>query len=173
MNLETPSLMNANIDIAKYGGVLRGFAFTLCGNHEIAAELTQETLLKGWQHRSQLAEVKNTRAWLFRVLSNQWKDWLKSKKNLTLSLEENSLYSSEPGPLVAAELNEEFQRVLAGMQCLPTQQRQVLYLRSVEEMSLEEIANVLETNRNNVKSHLSLARKAMRKILGRTAPQGE
>jgi DNA-directed RNA polymerase specialized sigma24 family protein len=49
---------------------LRAFAFSLCGNHERADDLVQETLLKAWSHIGGFEEGTNLRAWLFTILRN-------------------------------------------------------------------------------------------------------
>lgn len=61
------------------------------------------------------------------------------------------------------ESREHLETVLASFQELPDRQREVLYLRAVEEFTVSEIAAMLETSENNVKATLSIARKRLRK----------
>ena len=47
---------------------LRAFAYSLCGQHERADDMVQETLLKAWSHRDSFEAGTNLRAWLFAIL---------------------------------------------------------------------------------------------------------
>ena len=67
------------------------------------------------------------------------------------------------GPQGIAIHREEFGRILKTMQSLPDQQRNILHLRTVEQFSISEIAELLDVTQNNVKANLSIARKTMRK----------
>ncbi|MEI9929999.1 MAG: sigma factor [Rhizomicrobium sp.] len=51
---------------------LRAFARSLCGNHDSADDLAQETLVKAWQSRATFAPGTNLKAWLFNILRNQF-----------------------------------------------------------------------------------------------------
>jgi RNA polymerase sigma-70 factor, ECF subfamily len=53
---------------------LRAFAFSLCGQHERADDLVQETLLKAWSHLDHYQQGTNLRAWLFTILRNSLRD---------------------------------------------------------------------------------------------------
>jgi len=73
-------------------------------------------------------------------------------------------------PQITVETKEHLENVLASFQELPETQRQVLYLKTVEEHSIDEISQILDLSRNNVKVNLSHARKKMRqKFLEPTA----
>ena len=51
---------------------LRAFAYSLCGQHERADDMVQETLLKAWSHRDSFEAGTNLRAWLFTILRNSF-----------------------------------------------------------------------------------------------------
>src|ERR1700755_2508308 len=51
---------------------LRAFARSLCGNHDSADDLAQETLVKAWQSRATFIPGTNLKAWLFTILRNQF-----------------------------------------------------------------------------------------------------
>ena len=70
-----------------------------------------------------------------------------------------------PGPQDAAERTEVRTAVAAGLQQLSEGHRQVLVLREIQGLSYEEIADVLEVDLGTVKSRISRARTALRKIL--------
>ena len=167
------SQMAPEFNLTEYCQVLNAFALTLCGDHHVASEMTQETLLRGWQRRDQIGEMANRKAWLFQVMVNLWRDRLRKKSFSELKTPSEDVLSKSHGPDELALLKEEAQRAIEGLRSLPAMQRQVLHLRSVDELSIDEIAIVLGTNRNNVKSTLSLARKAMRKYMNINSTQSK
>ena len=70
-----------------------------------------------------------------------------------------------PGPQDAAEGEEVRSAVAAGLGALSEGHRQVLVLRELQGLSYEEIAAVLAVDLGTVKSRISRARSALRKIL--------
>lgn len=70
-----------------------------------------------------------------------------------------------PSPQEQAEESELRSAVTAGLARLSDTHRQALVLREVQELSYEEIAAVLEVDLGTVKSRISRARSALRKIL--------
>lgn len=144
------------------------FALRLTGDQHQAEDLTQETLLRAWEKRSQLKDERATRVWLFRIANNLWRDGLRrsgSKKDKTQSLTgaiDELVSTSNQRPDNTLEQREELEHVLGLMKSLPTRQRTVLYLIAVEELSLGEASDVLEIDKNAAKVSLSLARKKMR-----------
>jgi RNA polymerase sigma-70 factor (ECF subfamily) len=103
--------------------------------------------------------------WLFQITANLWRDqlrrrrrhakWQKSPRAIVVV--------AEIRPDVIAQERDEVARAVAAMDELPVKQRQVLYLRACEGLSIDEIAAVLEVTPGSVKSNLSLARKTMRR----------
>lgn len=88
-----------------------------------------------------------------------------TKREKTVSLAETShqwASNNDQQPGDKLEQREELERVLSLMNALPERQRTVLYLIAVEELSLGEVSNVLEIEKNAAKVSLSLARKKMR-----------
>ena len=65
--------------------------------------------------------------------------------------------------------NEQQAEIFDRMQMLPDRQREVLYLRAVEELPIDEISKILGVNRNAVKASLSVARQTMRSWLAAKA----
>ena len=65
----------------------------------------------------------------------------------------------------AAEGSELREAVTSGLQALSEEHRQILILREYQELSYDEISAVLEVDLGTVKSRISRARQALRKIL--------
>jgi RNA polymerase sigma-70 factor (ECF subfamily) len=144
------------------------FALRLTGDPHVAEDVTQETFLRAWPARARLRDERLMRVWLFRIAANLWRDRLRRDRSPIAQAE--PLTGVEPGRQVSPERcvaqRDELRRALDGMNALPPRQREVLYLSACEELNTEEIAGVLAMSRGAVKANLSLARKAMREMLG-------
>jgi RNA polymerase sigma-70 factor (ECF subfamily) len=143
------------------------FALRLAGSRH-AEDLAQETLLRAWRERRSLRDSRVTRVWLLQIAVNVWRDWLRRGRSPVAQAEPMSaechIGSGTHSPERVLEERDAVQRVLAGLDQLPPRQREVLYLYACEQLSMGEIAAVLETTPSAVKANLSLARKRMREL---------
>jgi RNA polymerase sigma-70 factor (ECF subfamily) len=148
------------------------FALRLSGDAHVAEDLTQETLLRAWDRQAQLREPQRTRAWLFQIVANLWRDHcrravLRDGRREPLSPETPC---ASFGPAEQAAAHDEVRLVLEAMNALPPRQREVLHLAACEQMSLAEIADVLGISADAAKANLCAARKQMRdRLRGRLA----
>lgn len=140
------------------------YALRLTGHQQTAEDLAQETLLRGWRNRAKLRDPRVARVWLLRIATNLWTDQLRQKK-FRPSVLVAEPPCPKPGGAETANHRENVERVIAAMDELPPRQRQVLHLVTCEQMSLSEVAAVLEIGPAAVKSNLAVARKAMRERL--------
>ena len=109
--------------------------------------------------------------WLYRLTSNAAIDHLRRSRRRwgDASLDSGELGldapAAGPGPQEIAEGAELREAVSAGLRQLSDSHRQVLVLRELQELSYEEIAGILDLDMGTVKSRISRARGALRKIL--------
>jgi RNA polymerase sigma-70 factor, ECF subfamily len=140
------------------------YALRLTRRPDLAEDLAQETLLRGWRDQAKLREVRAARVWLLRIATNLWTDQLRNTRNQPNALEADPpCPRRQPGDL--GDQREQVRMALAAMDELPPRQRQILYLATCEELTNAEIAEVLGVSDATVKSNLSLARKEMRRRL--------
>lgn len=144
-------------------GTVYRYALRLAGRPDVAEDLTQETMLRAWQHRHALRDERAVRLWLLRVVQNLWTDQLRRQQKFRPQLLEYEPPCPRPLPAAVGDDREAVALALAAMDELPPRQRQVLYLATCEEMSNAEVAEVLDMPLGAVKSNLSLARKEMRR----------
>ena len=134
-------------------------AMAWCGDEMLADDLVQETLSTAISKQSQLRDEKRLFAWLYSILSNQWKRYLRSKKT---SYELNDqLVSETAGPAEQCEEAEVVNRVRRVVATLPAIERQVISLVDLEEMPYCDVAEVLEIPIGTVMSRLHRARKRL------------
>ena len=143
----------------------------LTGNPDDGAELAQEAFLNAWRGLEKFHGESSFATWLYRLASNAAIDYLRRqrKQRGELSLDDEELgldaVDAGPGPQDAAEGEEVRSAVAAGLRALSEGHRQVLVLRELQGLSYEEIAAVLAVDLGTVKSRISRARSALRKIL--------
>ena len=161
--------------VLKYQTPIYNLCFRMVGNAEDAADLTQESCLKAWNHLHSFHYEAAFSTWLYRLASNTCLDFLRSMKRhpqISLTVEDNDgeeatldIPDLSPSPEEALLCAEEKALLAQAMQELEPEQRQILTLRVVNEMSYADIADVLRIREGTVKSRLSRARDALRKNL--------
>ncbi len=153
-----------------------GLTLRLTGSPEDAMELTQETFFNAWRGLPNFHFESKFSTWLYRLATNATIDFLRREKRRK-SLTVTSL-SAEDDPQRLLDIpdrrftpqdeleRKEFQAaVRRGLEQLSDEHRQVLVLRELNGLSYAEIAQVLGIEEGTVKSRISRARLALRKVL--------
>ena len=154
-----------------YQNKVYGLALRMCGSEEDAWDVAQEAFLAAWRALPGFRGESGFSTWLYRLTANAAIDCLRREKKRRgeLSIEGGelplSLPDAGPSPQEAAEGGELRAAVNAALARLTDQHRTVLILRELQELSYEEIAGALGLDLGTVKSRISRARKALRKIL--------
>jgi RNA polymerase sigma-70 factor (ECF subfamily) len=145
---------------------LRRYARALLGDRASADDLVQDTMERGWHKLPSWRRGGDMRAWLFGIMHNLHVDRLRQPALSTVELSEE-LHGSLPAPAAGDRL--EIRDMQAAIQLLPAEQREVLLLVALEELSYEEVAAVLNIPPGTVMSRLSRARERLRLLmLGQT-----
>jgi RNA polymerase sigma-70 factor, ECF subfamily len=153
---------------------LYNFAHWLTQNRAEAEDLVQETYAKALRGFSSFQPGTNFRAWIFRILRNSFltsRTGLKSMVGLEDDATEN-VPSKGPSPEAAMIAQADRAIVQQALTDLSVPFREILLLCDVEEMSYEEIAQVLAIPVGTVMSRLHRARKALRTRLLDTFARG-
>lgn len=146
-------------------------ALRMCGNAEDASDAAQEAFVSAWKGLPNFRGEAGFSTWLYRLTCNAAIDLLRRNKKQRgeLSLDDSGAgidpVDGGPSPQERAEGAELREAVAAGLARLSEDHRQALVLREMQELSYEEIASVLEVDLGTVKSRISRARGALRKIL--------
>ncbi|MBK7408264.1 MAG: sigma-70 family RNA polymerase sigma factor [Saprospirales bacterium] len=141
-------------------------AFRMTGNALEAEDLVQEVFLKVWNGRMELESVQNIEAWCMRIAKNLAIDRLRSKHWQTRTDEEPIIVEThEASPYTITEQQDTLEHIRQIMHQLAEKHRQVMELRDIEELSYEEICEVLSMTMAQVKTNLHRARQAVREAL--------
>ena len=157
--------------VRTYENKIYHLALRMSGSPDDAGDIAQEAFLAAWRGLPAFRGEAGFATWLYRLASNAAIDYLRRqrKQRGELSLDDEELgldaVDAGPGPQDAAEGEEVRSAVAAGLGALSEGHRQVLVLRELQGLSYEEIAAVLAVDLGTVKSRISRARSALRKIL--------
>jgi len=146
---------------------LRRFALSLCRAPDVADDLVQMTVERALAARHRHDPTTPLAPWLFRILRNGWIDT--GRRARTRGHETDIADMPEAavtdGPR-ATEARLMLDEAVRAMQDLPEEQRAVLTLVCMEEMSYADAAAVLDIPKGTVMSRLSRARLALARRLG-------
>ena len=161
----SPARVVVQINIEQYVDNVFRFALSLTRDRHLAEDLTQECFLKAYQRKRQLRSQSAAKSWLFQILINLWKDHLKTNRDHASGSMELELLADYSRPDDKSVQRENYNWIVGQMQLLPDQQRTVLFLSAVEQLSNLMIAELVGSTMNSVKANLSIARKTMRQKL--------
>lgn len=141
-------------------------AYSWCHQRALADDLVQETLARAMEKCGQLRDPAQLEPWLFAILTNCWRDYLRRLRPLEdLEALEESLYEPSNNPEASGEQNQIIDRVQKAVARLPIGQCEVLTLVDLEEFSYAEVSAILGIPIGTVMSRLCRARQALKKEL--------
>ncbi|MHC1685250.1 MAG: RNA polymerase sigma factor [Clostridiaceae bacterium] len=177
MNLseKTEKLDNSiyeNLKLAKSGdkdafvAVMESYKFqlyrigrTLLSNEEDIGDAMQETVLKTFKGIASISKLESFKSWIFKIMINECNNILRSKKKLNIF---TKLFKEES---YVDDYNFENEPVMKGIKSLKEDFKKVIILYYYEDLSVKDIAEILEISEGTVKSRLSRARGKLSEIL--------
>jgi RNA polymerase sigma-70 factor (ECF subfamily) len=154
--------------VKRYERRVYGTALRIVRRHDLADDVAQETFLRAWQRLSSFDLERPFGPWVCRIAANLAINHVRSPVAREEGLPEDRPDPPDAGQTpLARVLDAEAERVLQGaLRDLPAEQRAVLTLRVVEEMSYKEIAEALGVPAGTVMSRLARARDRLAVALG-------
>jgi len=143
-------------------------ALAICNDNESAADLLQDVFLRLYRFAKRVDPQRPLEPWLYRVTTNLTYTWVKRHHRWTRPLDDIAEWlagNKKGSPQQIAEVDEELQRLRQAVSTLPLPQRIVVVLYYVNDLSLEEIAEILDIPEGTVKSRLHYGRLALKKQL--------
>jgi RNA polymerase sigma factor (sigma-70 family) len=149
---------------------LRRYAWALLRDDEAADDLVQDTLERAIRHWSQRRREGDLKAWLFAIQRNLFLNAVRQRKSHGVQVGVEALEDA-PASADSPEGHAGLRDILIGLDALPEEQRSVLLLVGVEDLSYEQAAQVLNVPIGTVMSRLSRARGRLREFMesGRNA----
>lgn len=157
----------------KYFKVLSHYGFRICQDHELIENAIQDLFIDLWRRRVFLGEIENIKFYLIKSLRNQLvrnsqKDVLENSEDVndfldylgSLSIEQ-TIIQQESEELRNSKMQEAISK-------LSTRQKEVIHLRYFQNLSLDEISNLIILPKQVVKNLLSKSYAVLRVYLKST-----
>ncbi|HDR7277055.1 sigma-70 family RNA polymerase sigma factor [Bacillus cereus] len=152
----------------KYGQEVLQLVYSYVNNKEVAEDLTQDIFVKCYKSLHTYKGNSNLKTWLWRIAINHCKDYLKSwynKKVIVTEYDFTYMGSQKESVEQTVIQNAEDRELTSAVMNLPIKYREVIYLFYYEELSIKEIAIVIEVKENTIKTRLKKAKELLKKGL--------
>lgn len=148
---------------AEYSDVIYRLCLFKTSNQDVAADLTQECFLRLWKTMQGETQIEKPKQYLYQIARNLIIDHYKKMKSLSLdTLQEDGFdpkaEDSEPG------LPTEIVLLRNAIEALEEDYREVVYMRYIEDMGVQEIAEVLNVSPNLVSVRINRGKKKLQEI---------
>jgi RNA polymerase sigma factor (sigma-70 family) len=160
--------------LARYRGPIYGLCLRMVRHTEDARDLAQEIFIKVFSMLDRYDEEYAFSSWLFRIATNHCIDYLRRNRLRFLSLEAGTggdeeiplqIPGPDPDPQVILQRAEAVERIAEVVAELPPHYRIIILLRHDQQLSYEEIAEVLGLPLGTVKARIHRARNQIQRRL--------
>lgn len=144
-------------------------ALAITGDTEAAADLLHDTFLRLYRFGHRIDASRPIEPWLYRMTANMAYTWVKRRGRWFQALREMADKLSRESPISPAqqvERNEARSEVRKALLRITPEKRVVVVLYYLNDLSISEIAEILELPTGTVKSRLHYGRLALREHLG-------
>ena len=159
--------------VNRYRDRLMNFVYRFTSDSEQSEDIVQETLIKLYTHKHYYKKIAKFSTWLYTIAANYAKTELRKKKNrkitnlsqMSSDEKDYDLPSVQPDTdqLIESEYLEK--RIQSAINTLPLHFKTVIVLRDVQELSYDDISNIVEVPLGTVKSRINRARLQLQKEL--------
>ena len=126
------------------------YAFSILKNAETSKDIVQECLLKIWKKRDLLSSISCHESWAMRITRNQCYDWVKTNR-FTIEADNLNFVSDSYEADHESILNDSMNWLDKILKTISTKNREIFHLREVEELTYQEIAEVMSLSLSDVK----------------------
>ena len=159
----------------QYKKLVFNLALQYTNNIQDAEEVTQDVFVKVFDKINRFRQDSELKTWIYRITINQSIDYLKSKqrqkRNFIFSLFDNSSESAENQipdfnhPGISLENKEELENLMLKIYQLPENQKTVIFLLKIEDLSQKEVAEIMKLSEGAVESLFQRAKTSLKKLL--------
>ncbi len=148
----------------EYSDAIFRHCFFRVSHTEVARDITQDAFIKVWQYLILGGEILNMKAFLYKTANNLIIDYYRKKKSESL----DTLCEDGFDPIgdTAEQITDraEVNQALAVLEKLPSDDRDILVMRYVDDLTIEEIADALDQTQNAVSVRIHRALEKAKKI---------
>jgi RNA polymerase sigma-70 factor, ECF subfamily len=141
------------------------FVMVKVSNKQVTEDLTQDIFLKTWQHIVDKKQIKSFQAFIFRIARNTVIDYYRQSQHQEVSLDyvpETAEANKDLNTNVDQNIDKE--NLLKRLRKLKPEYQEILLLRYLEDLSIEEIAEILQKDKNNIRVLLHRALSKLKEL---------
>ncbi|MFA5827567.1 MAG: RNA polymerase sigma factor [Candidatus Paceibacterota bacterium] len=146
------------------------FCLIRVSNREQALDITQDTFLRLWKNMLEEKDILNNRAFLFTIAHHLVIDWYRKKKSISLDKmidnEKNSFDLLDEKTINNIEVSAEGRYLLNKINDLSITYKDPVYLRFVEDLTPQEIADILNISANAASVRINRGLEELREKTG-------
>jgi RNA polymerase sigma-70 factor (ECF subfamily) len=163
--------------VRRWSARILAFCHAKVRSRHAAEDLAQEALMRGYRALGTLDDPEKFGPWLRGIASRVCLDWLKSKQNHQAAFSDlGDGWSCDHGPLDsaserrgAAERGERLERLLDEVEALPDEYREVVMTYYYDDVTYQELAEMLGVSAATINARLTKARAMLRERMSRLA----
>jgi RNA polymerase sigma-70 factor (ECF subfamily) len=163
-------------EVMPSSGKMYRYALSILKNPDMAHDVVQDCLIKIWQNRQKLPEVKSIDSWVMRITRNQCYDWVKMNRYslwVDKDINRDDIGMNETtGADQKTLVNDQINWLKKVIETLPQKQKEIYHLREVEELSYQEIAEVMSLTLAEVKVTLHRTREKIKENIKKIEAYG-
>lgn len=157
----------------RYGPRIYRVIYGMVHNHADTKDLSQDTFVHAYEAIKKFKEQYKFYTWLYRIAVNLCINHCRRGKKVQFTPIENAEFYADTNPAANVESQDLHRAVKQKLVQLPEEQKTVFILRTFEEMSYQEIADILGISVGTVMSRLSRAREKLKELLKDYLPSKE
>lgn len=153
----------------RYQTMVYRTALAITGDPDAASDLLQDVFLRLYRFANTVDLARPLEPWLYRVTANLSYTWVKRRNRFVRSIEDLTEWlagGKHDQPAQQVEFDETWDHLQQAVLSLPISHRMVVVLYYINDLSLQEIAEVLEIPVGTVKSRLHYGRHQLKERLG-------
>jgi RNA polymerase sigma-70 factor, ECF subfamily len=152
--------------VRRYQDRLYRHAVGMVLDRDGALDLVQDAFVAAYARLDSCRDISKFGTWIFQILRNRCLDYLKARRRRDVSLAAHHHSSTEGGPASDFERTA-LREVLAGaLAKLPEAQREAFLLKHVQDLTYEEMAQVVGASESALRMRVMRAREALQVLLG-------
>ncbi len=142
------------------------YVYIRCGyNRELAEDITQDIFVKAWEKRTTFNPSKSTlKNWIYVIARNYLIDTYRKKKISVKSFDED-IYVKDLN--ISVEDEGAVSDILRNLDRLKEKEKEVIVLRYVQDLEIEDIAKILGKSKNTTKVMIHRAIKKLKYIMNK------
>ncbi|MCK9225234.1 MAG: RNA polymerase sigma factor [Candidatus Muirbacterium halophilum] len=137
------------------------FCLHITGNREESMDITQDVFLKAYFQEGIFSADFNIRSWLYKVSKNECRKFFRIVKKTFKIIE---IFKNNYEEYMFPENLKDYEKINKQLDAIPEKHRTILFLRFYENLSYEEISEILEIPLGTVMSRISRAKEVFRRF---------